>query len=254
MTEQDDVVLSAEERAALAVERERPSFDDDAAARMLRRAALAIAVAPRTPDGGGQPSPAAPAGGAGGAGLGGAATGGLAKLAAVFAAGLAVGGTGVGVALQRPEAPGTVEARTAPSTERAAATSALSPPPPGSAAPSSDAAPVWNVSDLPSRPEPSRNAAPPRADSSGPDPAALVAESQLIDGVRTALGRGDAAAALALLDQHDARFSRGALAEEAGALRVRALRSAGRADDADRAAKVFLARYPRSLFRPMVMP
>lgn len=48
---------------------------------------------------------------------------------------------------------------------------------------------------------------------------------------------------------------RGAVVARLGyALRIRALRSAGRADDADRAAKVFLARYPRSLFRPTVMP
>lgn len=71
-------------------------------------------------------------------------------------------------------------------------------------------------------------------------------ETQLLSQVQRALGRGDARAALAVLDRYAAEFPHGALAEEAGAARAVAACSLGRGEQARSALDAFRRSYPRS--------
>lgn len=81
---------------------------------------------------------------------------------------------------------------------------------------------------------------------------ALAEERSLVEQARAALARGNATAALETLALHHKRFARGQLQEEASALEVLALASAGKTDQAkDKAAK-FKAKYPASMLRPAV--
>lgn len=75
-------------------------------------------------------------------------------------------------------------------------------------------------------------------------------ERQLIEGARTALVRRDASSALQTLAKLRQDFPGGQLIEERDSLEVQALQQAGREDDAKASAKVFLDRYPRSVFGP----
>jgi hypothetical protein len=86
-----------------------------------------------------------------------------------------------------------------------------------------------------------------------PDAAPAPAESALgersvLDRGRVALARGDAARALSLVAEHESRFATGSLSEERDALRIRALASLGRANEAKDRAAVFRSRYPNSVF------
>jgi outer membrane protein assembly factor BamD (BamD/ComL family) len=80
----------------------------------------------------------------------------------------------------------------------------------------------------------------------------LAAEQVLVETGRAALGRGDSASALAALDKHVRQFPRGRLAEERDVLRVQALALAGRTDEARALAQTFRARYPKSVFLPVL--
>jgi hypothetical protein len=80
----------------------------------------------------------------------------------------------------------------------------------------------------------------------------LAAESALVERARTALGRGDAAAALAAIDEHTRRFPRGTMSEERDAVRIQALALTGRLEDARARARDFRARFPHSLFVPVI--
>lgn len=62
----------------------------------------------------------------------------------------------------------------------------------------------------------------------------LAEEVQALDAVRVAVGRGDTATALRLLEAFDARFPRPRLGPEAAVLRVEVLVAAGRTDEARR--------------------
>jgi hypothetical protein len=73
-----------------------------------------------------------------------------------------------------------------------------------------------------------------------------AAELALLEPARSALARGDNAAALSAIVRHEREFEAGFLAEERSALRVRALWGMGRISEAEAAAKAFRARYPRS--------
>jgi hypothetical protein len=86
----------------------------------------------------------------------------------------------------------------------------------------------------------------PPEDIANPDDT-LAAEQALVDTARRAVGSGDGAAALTSLDRHRAQFPGGLLAEERDALTIKALTLVGRADDARNRARLFHARYPRSL-------
>jgi hypothetical protein len=69
-------------------------------------------------------------------------------------------------------------------------------------------------------------------------------EVQSIDAARHALARHDAAAALAALDAYDRAHPSGALRPQSLALRVRALREAGRSEEASAVMRVLERDYP----------
>jgi hypothetical protein len=74
----------------------------------------------------------------------------------------------------------------------------------------------------------------------------LRAELAALDGVSSALGRGDAAGALALLDGYWHDFPHGSLVLEATVLQAEALERAGRHAEAVERARAFLKRHPTS--------
>jgi hypothetical protein len=94
-------------------------------------------------------------------------------------------------------------------------------------------------------------APPPRPPRPAPVPAtgdaALAAERRLIEQARSALARGQPEASLEALGEHGRLHPGGKLAEEREALRVQALVTAGRADDARTAARAFHKKYPESM-------
>jgi hypothetical protein len=72
-------------------------------------------------------------------------------------------------------------------------------------------------------------------------------ELRLLQPARQAVSAGSFASALSSIAAHERRFPNGRLAEEREALRVKALRGLGRADDARRAAAEFRRQFPRSV-------
>ena len=74
-----------------------------------------------------------------------------------------------------------------------------------------------------------------------------AAELDLLQRAQAAYVGKDVAGALVVLAEHARRFPNGRFAEEREAIRVQALASAGRADEARRAADGFAARFPRSV-------
>ena len=103
---------------------------------------------------------------------------------------------------------------------------------------------------------PARAAPTPSASHGGqsqpPEDTRLAAERALIDTARSALARGDAAAALDVLGRHRQQFPSGQLSEERAALVVQALASAGRLREAGESAGRFRLTYPKSLLLPVV--
>ncbi len=80
----------------------------------------------------------------------------------------------------------------------------------------------------------------------------LREETAQLSTVRRLLETSHASEALAALDDYDARFPRGVLAEEAAVLRVEALLAAGNGAGARRAVADFERRYPASSYGPRV--
>ena len=74
----------------------------------------------------------------------------------------------------------------------------------------------------------------------------VAEEAALLRAAHAALARGDGDGALARLDEHAARFPRGALGEEERAARVFALCASGRKTEARALAASFVAASPRS--------
>lgn len=118
--------------------------------------------------------------------------------------------------------------------------------------------PVAPAPPAPKRTEPSEpvRISPPKPVSSGtvssaaprPSPEETYAqELALLQRARASLAKGDATAALAAIAEHQRRFSGGRLREEREALRVKALTSLGRSDEARRAAERFKTEFPRSV-------
>jgi hypothetical protein len=70
----------------------------------------------------------------------------------------------------------------------------------------------------------------------------------VLDPAFAALGRGEARAALAGVEEHAAAFPRGRLAAEREFLRIDALRRLGRAAEARRFAETYAARFPRAIY------
>jgi hypothetical protein len=83
--------------------------------------------------------------------------------------------------------------------------------------------------------------------------ASLAPETALLESARTALGRGDAPGALALLERHEREFPTGALLEERLAAKVFALCSLGRREEAARAATRLLRVSPASPLRARIL-
>jgi hypothetical protein len=127
-------------------------------------------------------------------------------------------------------------------------------PSPASVAPASIARPA----------EPSGGATPPREVGASPgaaaasrpvrragpgavDRAALSVEVTLVQDAARALAAGDAAAALRVLDTYDRKWPHGALAEEAGALRVQALQRTDRTAEARALARKLLDAHPHGV-------
>ncbi len=102
-------------------------------------------------------------------------------------------------------------------------------------------------------PHASNAEAPPRSKTAPPPPGssqALGDELRLVDSARLALAQGDAKGALGAIHEHTARFPSGAFAIERESLRVSALVTLGRRDEAKAAAAAFLASYPKSAAAP----
>jgi TolA-binding protein len=111
------------------------------------------------------------------------------------------------------------------------------------------------------QPEDLPKAAPAASSSNKPAPQAprgngggdLSAERAVLDVARTALGRGDAAHALASTEEHAKRFPRGALSEEREAIAVQALAQSGKPSEARARALRFKKDYPESILLPAVL-
>jgi hypothetical protein len=106
---------------------------------------------------------------------------------------------------------------------------------------------------LPERASPASPVQPARA-RVAPSPTAASTEDELarLREARLAIVHGNAGPALSALETHAREFPHGVFQEEAAALRVEALVTAGRFDDARRAADAFDAVYPRSPYAPRV--
>lgn len=79
---------------------------------------------------------------------------------------------------------------------------------------------------------------------------AVAAERTLLDQARRALREGDGSRALELIERHEREFRRGSLVEEREVLRVNALVSLGRIDEARARTNAFRNRFPTSPFLP----
>jgi hypothetical protein len=156
------------------------------------------------------------------------------------------GGAGAALhaALVRPPAPQVVVVERRPADAAPSAKPAADSPPSPRAAPI-DSALVERAPAAP--PQPST-----RPSASHRTGSRLSAERTLLDEARRALVEGDAARALARLDDHRRAFPSATLAEERDALRVEALVKAGQNDDARALAERFRTQWPDSLFLPTV--
>ncbi len=229
---------------------ELPDTSTETADRIWGRVASTIAVPP--PGGGaggdsgggstgGAGSVAPPAAGPAASGLAGALATptGVGVIAAVFAAGAAAGGFTVS-SLQPPAQPSAV-----------AITSASHVPPSAKSTPESEH--VLAPDDLPLAPVATSATA---SASSRPSPVSsgaigdpeLARERALISQTRTTLMRNNPKHALGRLGQHERQFSTGRMRAEREALRVVALRAAGRTAEAQARSEKFAREHPNSLF------
>jgi hypothetical protein len=125
-------------------------------------------------------------------------------------------------------------------------------------APTSPNKPAPAVAPAPPAEEPAPSATPaaeeaPTAKPEAPKPSAkpadkptLADEVAALDAARVAVSRGDSAAALRALDEHDRRFPGGALGQEATVLRITALAQRGDRAAATRLGRAFLDAHPTS--------
>jgi hypothetical protein len=157
---------------------------------------------------------------------------------AIFASGVGVGATVVTLGSPRatvmPAAPKVVApAPPAPVAVGAPITAPAPPAAPAASAPAASAS-------VPTRPLPRT------------DDRQLELERALLEMARSALARGDSAAALAALSRHEREFARPRLVEEREALAVQALVRADKTDDARARGTRFRKRFPHSVFAPVV--
>ena len=157
-----------------------------------------------------------------------------------FGVGTVAGVVGTKVLTPRPRAaPIAVTSATAVRT----AELPLAPAPPASEPAPEPATPL-----PPSAPSARPPATPASAHGAEASLSTLARESEIIETGRTALARGRAADALAAVDEHKRLFPRGRLGEEREELAIRALRFAGRSDEANARAKEFAKNYPSSIY------
>jgi hypothetical protein len=118
------------------------------------------------------------------------------------------------------------------------------------------APPIASAPPLPAAPT-SAPAVPPassvaRASARAPSSESLSAERALLDQARLELGSGDAAGALALLEEHARQFKKPQLSEEREALAIQSLVALARYDEARARAARFMEGSPNSLFVPAI--
>jgi len=257
-------------RRAFDAERRRPGVDDAMRARLLGKVLGSVAVGAAIGTAAGAASASAGAGaGTATAAATGAATGAaagaggvaFAKMAPWLLGAFLIGG-GVGAALHA--------AMTSAPAVAPPSSMIPSPPPssrsePGPNTAPSDSVAAFAVSALPPAsvrvpPTPTTASIAPStrpSASSASDAIAqrdvdLAAERALVDRARTALTRGQPAAALEALDSHAKTFPRGRLTEEREALAIDALARAGRTQEAATRADRFRATWPNSVFGGLV--
>ena len=140
-------------------------------------------------------------------------------------------GAGVAIALHK--------SADAPQPSAPIAQTLVAPPITHASAPQPVAQPTTNASPVQARGAPLKAA--PVA------PAASLADQvAALDRARAALEAGDARGARKLADAYESEYPSGAFTQEADVVRIEALVSEGSHDAADRAAKRFLAAYPKS--------
>lgn len=215
--------LSPEARAI--VDAARAAEHPSAADKLRIQAAVAAGIAAGA---------AGTASAAGAASATGAASGaGLGKLALVvaIAGAIGTGGAWLGGAFDRPDER-ELQLRPAPAAELRV--ERAQPPAPPIAAPEPAAVAAPDPDPKPRRPRAS-------------PPGSIDQELALMFTARKALRDGDAAAALAALDEHAQTFPRGQTIQERESLRVLALCAAGRTDEARATAERFFERWPTSV-------
>lgn len=222
-------------------ERAQHVFSDQLRVSVLRGVERAILLAPAVIVGVGA---AAAVGSVGSAGAAAASKAWTTKVVITIAAlsfgvGTVAGVVGTKVLTPRPRAaPIAVTSATAVRT----AELPLAPAPPNSEPAPEPATPP------PTAPSARPPATPASAHGAEASPSTLARESEIIEKGRTALARGRAADALAAVDEHKRLFPRGRLGEERDELAIRALRFAGRSDEANARAKEFAKTYPSSIY------
>jgi hypothetical protein len=155
------------------------------------------------------------------------------KAAAILAVGASLG-SGATMALRAPPKPEVRYVEVEKIVERPVA------PVPVESAPS--AAPAAPTARVPA----------PTASTPATSDKALARERTLIETARSAVSRGDGAAALEAVRTHGSEFPQGRLVEEREALAVQALMLSGRTDEARARAIQFKKRFPNGLFLPVV--
>ena len=124
------------------------------------------------------------------------------------------------------------------------------PVPPSTA--SRPAAPVPSVTRIPPAPPIVASAAPSSTARPAASTSSIALEQAILDTARVALGREDAAAALAATATHARRFPRGQLSEEREAIAIQALVLLHRDADAHARADAFAHAYPDSALMPAI--
>ena len=216
--------LPPDVQALLEAERRRPDLPREIQTRTLSRLAVTLGIG-----GGG--------GGAGGSGqpAGLTSASSLTKTLLTFVLGTAVGASGYALLRRTREAPPQVAPVTAPA------------PTPVTVEP---APPAGNEVKAPApRPAPTR-AVDDRA--AGGRDTDLARERALLEVARTALSRGQNAAARSALERHAQSFPKGQMLEERESLWVQALVAAGEYPAARARGERFRKRFPRSIFLPVV--
>jgi TolA-binding protein len=153
---------------------------------------------------------------------------------------LAVGGVTVEYARSSSKATPAMVTVTATPTPTPTATATPTPTPTPTATPPAE---------VPPPPQPPLAATPPAVEPrppAPPPPLGLGQQVAALDHARDALASGNAGGALRQLDEYDRQFPRGALAQEATALRIEALLQQGHRDAAVLLAERFLASNPKS--------